>query len=141
MVTRLNEKYIFGALIDAAESNISGVLFYGPEEEPATSGYKSWCLMDSDYEETLSHRGEWLAEGRLTCIVSSRKEGNIYTARQVAHELTSLFDKDNAVTITVSESTVGYITFTGTPATHSMGEDDGIIHHWWSQKFYVNSVS
>lgn len=141
MATRLNEKNVFGALVSAAAGGISGVLFYGPEEEPVTQGYKSWCLMDMDYEETLSHRGEWLAEGRLTCIISSRREGNIYTARQVAHELTSLFDKDDAVTITVSSTTVGYITFTGTPATHSMGEDDGAMHHWWSTKFYVNSVT
>lgn len=140
MTSRINEKQIYGALLTYADTNISGVTFYESETEPAITGASAWCMFEIEYTEQETSRESWMAEGRLTAYISSRKSGgNVFAARHISHQLSDKFIKVG-VPITISSSTIGYIKFK-VPSTHSLGEADGILNHWWSCEFFVNSVT
>jgi hypothetical protein len=141
MVSRINEKNVFGALIGDAETNVTGVTFYGPEEEPDTSAALKWCVLDIDYREDESRLTDWAASGRLTATINAKTSiGNAYSARDVANSLTANFTK-TAVAIVVSSVTVGKVVFGAQPTSKSLGEADGTQAHYWEIDFQVFSTS
>jgi hypothetical protein len=140
MVTRINEKHIYGAFLTRLDSAITGTLFYGTTEEPKTSAKKAWCSVDMDYEEVDSRNNNWVGGGRLTLVINARKSKNAYTSRAIAADITAALVK-KAVTITVSSVTSGYIAFNGAASTRSLGEEDGVQSHWWSAEFRVYSIT
>ena len=140
MTTRVNEKLTYGAIIGACNDNISGVVWYEPEIKPDPSASNSWGVVDVETSDTPSRGSDWFGDGRVKITISSRiSAGSVYTARDIAYNLSDTFSLKTHNIVDNTQTVVGYARF-DVARSRSLGESGGIINHYWEIDFFVNPV-
>jgi hypothetical protein len=137
-MTRINEEYIYHALITYATAQVAGVTFYNPDNEPSFKTIAKWAMVIVDVDDQSTRSTEYAGEGRIQFDIGAKKAGNTYAAKKIAHSIMTAFANEG-VTIAGASTDIGVAVF-GKASSQSTGEVDGVLTHYVTLEFQVNTI-